>query len=952
MQIVHNKAIQFRTRNPHKYSIIPKHHVEPVDGGFQVTVYWGLDECRVLQNLGVKDVPSPITKRYNWPGKYKPMSHQMETASFLTMHRKAFVFSEPGTGKTLSALWAADYLMSIGKVRRCLILCPLSIMQSAWLGDLNNSIIHRSAIVAHHAQATRRIEMVQEDYEFVIANYDGLNLIANEVNADGRFDLIIVDECFVAGTLVATPQGRRPIEQLQAGDKVLTSDGVMRINKLVRNTTHQLVEVKLGNGKTIRCTPEHPFFTDAGWVCAKNLAGRRLISGTELSCLRAGISPRAFPGALGYGEQPTPWSDLLEILRTEEVALSEPQQKLLLQHAARATGQIVGTKDSGAPSEVVSGSKGDGSQTQGAGRQRYGDYAHGTADFRGLTCGMGMELPSSVGQEAARLSYELQARLCVPGEEDWAGSGRKQSHGSSATSARPPEGSQTRGAWVASVAYIECPDEEAVYNLEVEGTPNYFVGDHWLVHNCNAYKNITTRRWKALKSIIKPTTHLWMMTGTPASQSPVDAYGLAKLVNPDGVPQFFTGWRDKVMQKLTMYKWSAKPEAQALVHEALQPAIRFTKEQCLDLPPVLTTTREVPLTAQQAKYYNLLKERMLVQAAGETITAVNAAAAVSKLLQISCIAYNTPVLTQLGWMPICNVTSDDYVWDGEYWVRCEGAVFKGMRQTMVLDGVTLTPEHLVLTDSGWKPAEECANGYASKRFGRTEVRIPDGFGEKHLAGATDTLRLAATRSINSEGETAVFDLVNCGPRNRFVVRGDNGEHLIVHNCGAAYTEDREVVEFDSAPRLNVLEEILEETNRKVIIFALFRSTIDTIINHLTKKGYNCDTIHGDVTPPKRADIIRRFQNEKDPHVLVMQPQATAHGITLTAADTVVFYGPLMSVEQYIQCIARADRKGQNSDKVTVVHIESSPIEKKMFKALVGKVDDHGLLTQMFNTEIK
>jgi hypothetical protein len=84
----------------------------------------------------------------------------------------------------------------------------------------------------------------------------------------------------------------------------------------------------------------------------------------------------------------------------------------------------------------------------------------------------------------------------------------------------------------------------------------------------------------------------------------------------------------------------------------------------------------------------------------------------------------------------------------------------------------------------------------------------------------------------------------------------------------------------------------------------------------------------------------------------MQPQATAHGITLTAADTVVFYGPLMSVEQYIQCIARADRKGQNSDKVTVIHIEGSPIEKKMFKALGGKVSDNSLLTDMFTHEIK
>ena len=171
MEILEDKALVFRTRNPHKYRIIPKHKVvERMDEGYDVMVYWGLDEVRVLKNLGVKDVPSPITRRYNWPGRYKPMAHQVETASFLTIHKKAFVFNDPGTGKTLSALWAADYLMTRGVVRRCLILCPLSIMQSAWLSDLNNSIIHRSAIVAHHQKSARRIEMIQGDYEFVIIN--------------------------------------------------------------------------------------------------------------------------------------------------------------------------------------------------------------------------------------------------------------------------------------------------------------------------------------------------------------------------------------------------------------------------------------------------------------------------------------------------------------------------------------------------------------------------------------------------------------------------------------------------------------------------------------------------------------------------------------------------------------------------------------------------------------
>ena len=519
MEIIENKALLLRTRSPEKYRVIPRSKVveEHDDGSSSVAVFWGLDEVRVLKNLGVKNAPSPITRNYDWPGRYKPMEHQIETAGFLTLNRKAFVFSEPGTGKTLSALWAADYLMKRGEVRRVLILCPLSIMQSAWMGDISNSIIHRSAIIAHHSQASRRIEMIQKDYEIVITNYEGLNLIATEVVANGKFDLVIVDEA-------------------------------------------------------------------------------------------------------------------------------------------------------------------------------------------------------------------------------------------------------------------------------------------------NAYKTMSTKRWKSLAAVVKPNTFLWMMTGTPASQSPVDAFGLAKLVNPEGVPKFFTAWRDKVMNKITMFKWAPKPDAKNLVFEALQPAIRFTKAQCLDLPPVVTVTREVALTPQQAKYYNLLKDSMMIHAAGETISAVNAAASVSKLLQIS--------------------------------------------------------------------------------------------------------------------------------------------------CGAAYTDDHEVVEFDASPRLSVIEEILEETDRKVLIFALFRSSIDALHTHLLKKGISAECIHGGVTPTKRGDIIRRFQTEADPRVLVMQPQASAHGITLTAADTVVFYGPLMSVEQYVQCIARADRKGQDSDKVTVIHIEGSPIEKKMFKALQSNVSSHSLLTEMFNMEIK
>lgn len=413
MQIIENKALLLKLRDPAKVTaVIPK---SKVLDQHKVLVHWGLDEAQVLKNLKIKNVPSPILRSYAWPGIYKPFDHQKTTASFLTLHKRAFCLNEQGTGKTGSVIWAADYLMKQGRIKRVLVICPLSIMDSAWRADLFKFAMHRSVDIAH-GSADKRRAVIESQAEFVIINFDGVEVVADAIKR-GDFDLLVVDECFVAGTLVMTPQGRRPIEQLEAGDKVLTSDGVMRIKRLVRNTATQLVEVKLGNGKTIRCTPEHPFFTDAGWVCAKNLAGRRLVSGAELSCLRAGISPQTAPGVVGYGEQPTDWFDLLKILRTEEVALSESQQEHLLQLAARATGQTIRAEVGGTPQEVVRCSEDAGAQAPCAWRQRDGDDPSGTVDLRGIACGVGMELPNSVGQEAARLSYELQARLRVAAPE-------------------------------------------------------------------------------------------------------------------------------------------------------------------------------------------------------------------------------------------------------------------------------------------------------------------------------------------------------------------------------------------------------------------------------------------------------------------------------------------------------------------------------------------------------
>lgn len=509
MEIFNNKALLLKLRDPSKVTaVIPKS--KPVSP-HEVLVHWGLDEAQVLKNLKIKNVPSPILRDYNWPGLHKPFDHQKTTASFLTLHRRAFCLSEQGTGKTGSAIWGADYLMKQGRVRRVLVVCPLSIMDSAWRADLFKFAMHRSVDIAYGSAAQRR-EVINGAAEFIIINYDGVEIVADDI-AKNNFDLIIVDEA-------------------------------------------------------------------------------------------------------------------------------------------------------------------------------------------------------------------------------------------------------------------------------------------------NAYKNTSTKRWKVMNSILRqrPDTWLWMMTGTPAAQSPVDAYGLAKLVNPMNVPKFAGTFKDMVMYKISQFKWVPKPNASKVVTDVLQPAIRFTKAECLDLPDMTFVNRAVELTAQQKKYYELLKKRMVVEAAGETIVSVNAAVNLSKLLQIS--------------------------------------------------------------------------------------------------------------------------------------------------CGAVYSETGETIEFDIRNRYAVLCEAIEEAAQKVLVFVPFRNAIELITQKLCKDGYAAEVIHGGVSATARTDIFKRFQENPEPRVLVIQPQAAAHGVTLTAADTVVWWGPTSSLETYDQANARVHRAGQRHP-TTVIRLIGSNAERHVYAMLDNKKDVHSQILDFY-----
>ena len=97
---------------------------------------------------------------------------------------------------------------------------------------------------------------------------------------------------------------------------------------------------------------------------------------------------------------------------------------------------------------------------------------------------------------------------------------------------------------------------------------------------------------------------------------------------------------------------------------------------------------------------------------------------------------------------------------------------------------------------------------------------------------------------------------------------------------------------------------------------------------------------------KRTDIFKRFQETDSPQVLIIQPQAAAHGITLTAANTVVWWGPTSSLETYAQANARVHRAGQDH-KCTVVQLEGSFIEKRVYSLLDNRIDVHTKMIDLY-----
>jgi len=171
--------------------------------------------------------------------------------------------------------------------------------------------------------------------------------------------------------------------------------------------------------------------------------------------------------------------------------------------------------------------------------------------------------------------------------------------------------------------------------------------------------------------------------------------------------------------------------------------------------------------------------------------------------------------------------------------------------------------------------------------------------------------------------------------------------LLQISCGAVYTDTGETVEFDIKNRYKVLKEVIDESSQKVLIFVPFRHVIDILADKLNKDGVSNAIIRGDVSAGKRTEIFKKFQDTEDPQVLIIQPQSASHGVTLTAANTIVWWGPTSSLETYAQANARVHRSGQKHP-CTVIQLQGSAVEKRIYALLDGRIDVHSKMIDLYN----
>lgn len=333
--------------------------------------------------------------------------------------------------------------------------------------------------------------------------------------------------------------------------------------------------------------------------------------------------------------------------------------------------------------------------------------------------------------------------------------------------------------------------------------------DILIIDELATFRNKSTKLWKSASTVVEAPgmQYVWGLTGSPTPNAPTDAWAQIRLLTPARTSRTMAQFQDQTMRKITAFKWVRRPEANNLVFAAMQPSVRYTLDDVMELPPTVYLDRDIKLEPDAAKAYKMLydKMRMLTQD-GRSITAVNEGVLQSKLLQVA--------------------------------------------------------------------------------------------------------------------------------------------------CGFIYTDKGTVYALPNNARLEALEGVVNESERKVIVFVPFIHALNGVADYLRKKNHSVAVVYGATSRAVRDRTFRNFQDTDLPNVIVAHPQCMSHGLTLTAATTTCWYSPTNSLEIYEQANARTVRPGQTC-KTLIAHLAGTQVERLTYKRLRDKGRMQGMLLDLFaNQELE
>ena len=159
-------------------------------------------------------------------------------------------------------------------------------------------------------------------------------------------------------------------------------------------------------------------------------------------------------------------------------------------------------------------------------------------------------------------------------------------------------------------------------------------------------------------------------------------------------------------------------------------------------------------------------------------------------------------------------------------------------------------------------------------------------------------------------------------------------------CGHFTADDGSIKNIKNE-RLDALIDILEEVENKAVIWAHYRHDIAAIINAVeTKFGKDTYvTYYGDTTNEERQNAIKQIQDPNSPvRFIIGTPQTGGYGITLTGANTMIYYANGYDYEKRIQSEARINRAGQTRKMTYIDIIAEGTVDEKIVKALIGKMN--------------